>query len=135
MTGICVENCKLLLMEQVGNGLYENAEVNLRKGEMAQIGDRVTNIGENDFVELVVQDPRYDWDNEYYMIKKSDRDKFFKRMAEEVVQCKSFGLLDEMNEFLRTINPDKIVSCGSHTDNAPCYWVYYKTFVEKGWEE
>ena len=136
MDGICVEDCKLLLMKSVGNGRYENAEADFHKGKMVEIGDRVTNIGGNNFVELVVQDPRCDWDNEYYMIKKSDRDKFFKRIAEEVVQCRSFGLPDEMNEFLRTINPNKVVSCGcSHTDNAPCYWVYYKTFVEKGWEE
>lgn len=141
MTGICVENCKLLLMKSVGNGRYKDEEVDFYKGKMADIGDQVTNIGGNDFVELAVQDHCCDWDNKYYMIKyymikKSDRDKFFKRMAEEVVQCKSFELPDEMNEFLRTINPDKVVSCGcSHTDNAPCYWVYYKTFVEKGWEE
>ena len=80
MDGTCVEDCKLFLMEQVGNGRYENAEADFHKGEMVEIGDRVTNIGGNDFVELVVQDPRCDWGNEYYMIKKSDRDKFFKRM-------------------------------------------------------
>lgn len=136
MTGICVENCKLLLMERARNGLYKNAQVDFYKGKMVDVGDQVTNIDGNDFVELVVQDPCYDWSDEHYMIKKSNYDKFFKHMAEEVIQCKSFGLPDEMNEFLRTINPDKIVSCGcSHTDNVPCYWVYYKTFVEKSWEE
>lgn len=142
MDGICVEDCKLLLMEHIGNGRYENAEVDLRKGKMVQIGDLVTNIGGNNFVELVVQDPRCDWDNEYYMIKKSDRDKFFKRVTEEVVQCESFEAMSRsrgyesascfVNEFLRKIRPESIVSCGYSGGR---FWVYYKTFIEKGWEE
>ena len=142
MDGICVEDCKLLLMEHIGNGRYENAEANFHKGKMVEIGDQVTNIGGNDFVELVVQDPRCDWDNEYYMIKKSDRDKFFKRMAGEVVQCESFEAMSRsrgyesascfVNEFLRKIRPESIVSCGYGGER---FWVYYKTFVEKGWEE
>lgn len=140
MDGTCVEDCKLLLMKSVGNGRYKNEEVNLHKGKMVEIGDRVTNIDGNDFVELVVQDPRYDWSNDYYMIKKSDRDKFFKRMAEEVVQCESFEAVSRSNEsasyfankFLKKIRPESIVSCGY---NGGRFWFYYKTFVEKGWEE
>lgn len=101
MTGTCVKDCKLLLMEQrdVRNGRYKNAEVDFYKGKMVEIRDRVTNIGGNDFVELVVQDPRFDWNSIYYMIKKSDRDKFFKRTAEEVVQCEILPTMNEMNAF------------------------------------
>ena len=131
MTGICVENCKLLLMERARNGLYKNVEVDFHKGKMVNIGDQVRDIDGNDFVELAVQDPRCDWNNDYY-IKKSDRDKFFKRAPEEAVQCEILPTMNEMNAFLKGIEPDKIVSSG--VDSTGC-WVYYKTFVEKGWEE
>lgn len=132
MTGICVENCKLLLMKIVGNGHYETAEVNFYKGQMVDTGSQEQIISFEQYAELVVQDHRCDWDNRYYMIKKSDRDKFFKRTAEEVVQCNILPTMNEMNAFLKGIKPDKIVSSG--VDSTGC-WVYYKTFVEKGWEE
>ena len=142
MDGICVEDCKLLLMERVRGGLYKNAQADFYKGKMVDIGDQVTNIDGNDFVELVVQDSHYNWSDKYYVIKKSDRDKFFKRVPEEVVQCESYEAVSRsrgydsasyfVNEFLRKIRPESIVSCGCDGGR---FWVYYKTFVEKGWEE
>lgn len=133
MTGICVENCKLLLMKSVEYGRYETeVEVDFYKGKTVDIGDQVRNIDGNDFVELVVRDYRQDWADEFYWIKKCDRDKFFKRAPEETVQCNILPTMNEMNAFLKGIETDKIVSSG--VDSTGC-WVYYKTFVEKSWEE
>ena len=133
MDGICVEDCKLLLINR--DEKMDAKQRNFFKGNSVRIGTQEQTICFEEYVSMAIihAEP---YNDEFYWIKKSDRDKFFKRAAEEVVQCKSFGLPDEMNEFLRTIDTDKIVSCGcSHTDDAPCYWVYYKTFVEKGWNE
>lgn len=128
MTGICVENCALLLLSSFDK---REAGVYFNKGDIVEIGKGIVRVGGDGYAVLSKENADGFTFNEY-LIKEADRDKFFKRVAGEAVQCSVLPAMNEMNAFLKGIEPDKIVSSG--VDSTGC-WVYYKTFVEKGWEE
>lgn len=134
MEGMCVKDCHLLLLQPngKGDGRFVPTSANFHKGKMVNIGSQEQTIAFKQYVELIVLNPCNEFIDEYYWITKSDRDKFFKRNPIEVIQCRWFEEIGTMNRFLLDIEPEKIVSCGASGNTL---WVYYKTFVEKGWEE
>lgn len=110
MEGICVKDCHLLLLQPngKGDGRFVPASANFHKGKMVNIGSQEQTIAFKQYVELIILNPRNEFIDEYYWITKSDRDKFFKRMADEVVQCRWFEEIGTMNRFLLDIEPEKV---------------------------
>lgn len=126
MIAYCIENCEFKTIKENKKA----SKSKFIKGIQYQVDYDKTLIKGETYVKI--QTTLFGDFTETELINVKDLKRYFSRCAEETIQCKNFVHIEKLNSFLASIDPDKIFSCGYSEGS---WWVYYKKFMTKNWDE